>query len=153
MTVNIEYLCFSEISGKYRALEAKYFRLGVESSLSNPESWPAETEIINLCGTTFRVLEWFGPFDGNEWYFDVNETTGEITYPATTPDGSLQLGNGQPFISCATSPGDFTSVGISCGADTNRVEFVNGTIKLYMSYGYNTTGSGPRVFYHVLEKI
>ncbi len=41
ITVNIEYLCFSDITGKYRALEAKYFRIGVESGLSNPAYWPA----------------------------------------------------------------------------------------------------------------
>lgn len=151
--ITIEYLCFSDITGKYRALEGKYFRIGEESSLSTPDAWPDETEIIFLCGNTYRVLEYFGPeaFNGNEWYFNIDES-GTITYPATTPTGDPQMGNGQPFISCATDPGNMTNV--PCGASsTNYVEIDGDEIRLYMTYGYLTPGSGPREFFHVLEKI
>ena len=150
--VTIEYLCFSEITGKYRALEGVYFRIGVESGLSTPDAWPDETEILFLCGNTYRVLEYFGPeaFNANEWYFTIDES-GIIDYPATTPTGEGQMGNGQPFITCLTNPGDMTNV--PCGSSTNFVEYDGDTIRLHMTYGYLTPGSGPREFYHVLEKI
>lgn len=152
--ITIEYLCFSQVTGAYRALDAKYFRIGVESSLSGAENWPAETEIINLCGTTMRVLEYFGAeaFNGNEWYFDLDLDTNIITYPATSPTGEPQIGNDQPFISCATDPGNMTNV--PCNpADTNYAVVDGENVKLFMSYGYLTPGSGPREFYHELQKI
>lgn len=148
--INIEYLCFSDITGFYSAVEGEYWRLGVLNATT--ASWPAATEIIFLCGNTYRVIEYFGIFNGNEWYFEV-DGSGKITYPATTPDGTPQTGNGQPFVSCGTNPGEFTSVGISCGPDTDRVVVDGNNVTLYMSYGYITPGSGPRVFYHQLEKI
>lgn len=148
ITIYIEYLCYSDITGFYETLDALYYRIGV---LTYDEAvWPDEQEIIYICNGTFRVLEWFGPFNGNEWYFQVDEL-GNITYPPTTPTGDPQQGNGQPFITCDTNPGDFSDV--PCGASSNYVDTSGGEITLYMTWGYYTPNSGPRTFYQVIRKL
>ena len=149
ININIEYLCFSMVTGKYRALFGEYYRIGVGPNCTASD-WPDETEIIYLCGTTYRVLEWFGCFDGNEWYFEIAED-GTITYPALTPSGDPQSGNGQPLITCQTNPGDMTNV--PCGAGSNMMTVDGDVVTLNMSYGYFTDGSGSREFTHILEKI
>ncbi|MCK7591945.1 hypothetical protein M0G43_15260 [Subsaxibacter sp. CAU 1640] len=149
ISVRIEYLCYSDITGKYEALEGEYWRIGVLNATTS--SWPAETEIIYICNNTYRVVEYFGIFEGNEFYFEVSES-GTITYPATTPDGDPQTGNGQPFITCQSNPGDMSNVPCGAGA-TNYVEQNGDEVILHMSYGYLTPGSGPREFYQVLKKL
>ena len=146
--VTIEFLCFSEITGTYETLDAEYWRLGVLNL--DEASWPAEIEILYICNDTFRVLEWIGPFNLNEWYFKVNDD-GIISYPATRPNGSPQRLNDQPIITCASNPGDMANV--PCGSETNFVEIDGENLNLHMSVGYFTTGSGPREFYQVLKKI
>lgn len=136
-------------AGVYRTLDAMYWRIGVLNA--DEGSWPAETIIESVDATTYRVVEYFGLFSGNVFYFQI-DSNGVITYPDETPDGDPQLGNGQPFITCQSNPNDMTNV--NCGS-SNFVENddANGADKLYMSYGYFTAGSGPREFYQVLEKI
>lgn len=139
----------TRFAGKYRCVDGLYFRIGV---LTYEEGdWPSETIIESVDATTYKVVEYFGPFNGNEWYFQIDENY-VISYPETTPSGDAQLGNGQPFITCESNPGDM--VHVNCGS-SNYVELdnVNGADKLYMSFGYYTGGSGPREFYQVMEKI
>ena len=148
--ITIEYLCFSQITGKYRAVNAEYYRIGV---LTYTEAdWPDETEIIFICGNTYRVIEYFGAedFGDNEWYFEI-DASGNITYPATTPSGDPNVGNTQPMINCQLNPGDMTNV--PCGAGSNIMTVDGDNVTLNMSYGYFTPGSGPREFWQVMEKI
>ncbi|SDS05516.1 hypothetical protein [Christiangramia echinicola] len=138
----------TRFAGIYRTIEAEYWRIG--SFNADASSWPDETVIESVDATTYRVVEYFGLFAGNEWYFQIDEND-NITYPEETPSGDAQQGNSQPFITCAS--GDLTN--IPCGSDTNIVirDDENGRDQLVMSYGYFTAGSGPREFYQVLEKI
>lgn len=147
LDVVIEYLCFSDITGAYECLEGEYWRIG--SFSAGTSTWPPATDIIFLCGNTYRVIEYFGLFDRNEFYFEVDELD-QITYPATTPDGIPQTGNGQLMTNCIDNPGDLTN--IPCGPETNYVDRTDG-ITLYMSFGYFTPGSGPREFYQVMRKL
>lgn len=140
----------TRFAGVYRTVEAEYYRLGV---LTYTESdWPAETTIESVDATTYRVVEYFGAFNLNEWYFQIDEND-NITYPDETPSGDAQQGNGQPLITCVSDPSNMTNV--PCGSNTNIVirDDVNGADQLVMSFGYLTAGSGPREFYQVLEKI
>ena len=143
-------MCFSDITGKYSTYEAGYWRIGVGPNCTASD-WPAELEIIYICNDIYRVLDWFGCFDGNEYYFKVNEATGRITYPELTPTGDPQSGNGQPFITCESNPGDMTNV--PCGTDSNYVERDGDQVRLFMSFGYFTPNSGSREFYQFMEKI
>jgi hypothetical protein len=140
----------TRFAGLYKTVEAEYYRIGVLTYTEG--DWPAETLIESVDATTYRVVEYFGAFNGNEWYFQIDEND-KITYPDKTPDGDAQLGNGQPFITCAANAGDMTNV--PCGATTNIVirDDVDGKDRLVMSFGYFTAGSGSREFYQVLEKI
>lgn len=140
----------TRFAGVYRTLDAVYYRIGVLNA--DESSWPAETTIESVDATTYRVVEYFGLFNGNEWYFQINEND-EITYPDETPSGDGQQGNGQPLITCASNATLMTNV--PCGPETNIVirDDENGRDQLIMSFGYNTAGSGPREFYQVLEKI
>jgi len=148
--ITIEYLCFNQITGGYSTSEGAYYRIGVGPNCVASD-WPDETEIINLCGTTFRVLEWFGCFNGNEWYIDINES-GVITYPATTPTGDPQNGNGQPLINCQANAGDLTNV--PCNAPGANTASIDGEdVTLNMVFGYFTAGSGSREFYQLMHKV
>jgi hypothetical protein len=154
--ITLEYLCYSPITGKYTTPEAEYYRIGV---LSYDQSvWPEEVEIIYICNNVYRFLEYCGPFDGNEWYFEVetdafgNVVDGaEITYPATNPDGDPQLLNGQPLITCELDASDLSN--IPCDSSSNYVEVDGDNVTLHMSFGYFTDGSGSREFYQVMNKI
>lgn len=141
----------TRFSGKYRAVSASYYRIGVLTYVT--KDWPAQTVIESVDATTYRVLDYLGAeaFSGNTYYFtiDANDVIG---YPVNRPDGTPQKGNDQPFITCITNPLDMAFV--NCGTSNKVVrDNVGGKDLLYMSYGYYTAGSGPRTFYQVLEKI
>ena len=152
--ITIEYLCYSPITGFYSTSDAAYWRIG--SNNADEGDWPEETEILYICDNTYRVLEYCGLFDGNEWYFEVDTDpfgavadNAEITY-LTEYNGEAILLNGQPIITCQSNPADMTNV--EC-VDTNYVTVDGDDITLTMTYGYYTAGSGPREFYQVLNKI
>lgn len=140
----------TRFAGIYRTIDAEYYRIGVLTYTA--ADWPAETVIESVDATTYRVVEYFGAFNGNEWYFQI-DANDNITYPDETPDGDAQTGNGQPLITCVSDPNNMTNV--PCGPTANIVirDDVNGADQLVMSFGYLTAGSGPREFYQVLEKI
>lgn len=140
----------TRFAGIYKTVEAEYWRIGAGPTTEG--SWPDETVIESVDATTYRVVEYFGLFNGNTWYFQIDEND-KITYPDETPDGDAQLGNGQPFITCESNPADMTNV--PCGSETNIVirDDVDGKDRLVMTFGYFTAGSGPREFYQVLEKL
>ena len=135
--------------GTHKAIDAEYYRIGV--FYLDEASWPAETVIEAVDATTYKVVNYLGPFTGNTWYFTVVNDVIDIPL---TYNGTAQLGNAQPFISCASNPTDMALV--NC-ASSNVVirDNVNGKDRLKMSFGYyNSTGAiGPRVFYQDLELI
>jgi hypothetical protein len=139
----------TRFSGTYRCVDAAYFRLGALTyTIVN---WPDVTTIEAVDATTYRVLEYLGakPFSGNTWYFTIVNDVIDIPL---TYGGTPQLGNGQPFISCASNPVDMALV--NCGTSNIVIrDDVTGKDRLKMSYGYFTPGSGPRVFYQEMEKI
>ncbi len=147
--ITIEYLCFSPVTGRYRTLFGEYYRVGVGPNCVTAD-WPDEMEILFLCGNTYRVIEWFGCFNGNEWYFEIDDA-GNITYPATTPSGDPNIGNNQPMINCQSNSGDLTNV--PCGPGSNIMTVDGDVVTLNMSFGYFTAGSGSREFTQILEKI
>jgi len=131
-------------AGKYRTLRGEYWRYGVWEHYTTLEEWPAETLIESVDATTYRVLEWLGPFDGNEWLFQI--VGSEILYPAG------QIVNDNPMITCASNLGDFEQDLCSTpGANTVVNDDVNGADQLILVYGY--MGDAPREFIQILERI
>lgn len=145
----------TRFAGSYRPVYGEYYRIGVLTyTTADWEAFCPVTVIESVDATTYRVVEYFGPFNGNEWYFQIDEND-IISYPDETPDGDAQLGNGQPFITCESNASEFSSDGLPCGSESNYVvrDNVNGADQLHMTFGYFTDGSGPRTFYQILEKI
>uniref|UniRef100_UPI0030CA20B7 hypothetical protein n=1 Tax=uncultured Flavobacterium sp. TaxID=165435 RepID=UPI0030CA20B7 len=69
-------------------------------------------------------------------------------------NGTAQLINGYGATNCDETPGSLPNA-CSWATPNNTIvrDNVDGKDKIYMTYGYFTTGSGPREFYEVLEKI
>jgi hypothetical protein len=139
----------TRFAGTYKCITGQYWRIGVLSATES--SWPAATTIESVNSTTYRVVNYFGLFSGNEFYFTM-DSNDIISYPPTTPAGVGQSGNGQPFITCQSNPGDMTQVNCNNSNYATR-DNVGGKDRLYMSFGYYTPNSGPRAFYQVMEKI
>lgn len=139
----------TRFSGKYRCVDAMYFRIGVQ--LYDETGWPAVTTIEAVNATTYKVVNYLGVFTGNTWYFTIVNDVIDIP---VSYNGASQLGNGQPFISCASNPADMASV--NCGSSNVVIrDDVTGKDRLKMSFGYYTGSGavGPRTFYQEMEKI
>jgi len=138
----------TRFSGTYKCVDAAYYRIGV--FYYDEAAWPEKTIIEAVDATTYKVTGYLGVFTNHpDWYFTIVNDV--ISIPLTY-GGSPQLGNGQPFISCASNPTDMSLV--NCGSSNVVIrDDVTGKDKLKMSYGYYTAGSGPRTFYQVMEKI
>ncbi|CAN1544940.1 hypothetical protein MCEGE10_01920 [Flavobacteriaceae bacterium] len=137
--------------GTYKAIDAAFYRIGV--LVYDAGSWPAVTVIEAVDATTYRVVNYLGAanFTGNTWYFTV---VNDIIDIPLTYGGFPQLGNAQPFISCASNPTDMANV--NCATSNYGIrDNVTGKDQLKMSFGYYTSSGavGPRTFYQVLERI
>lgn len=143
----------TRFAGNYKCVFGEYYRIGVFTY--DTSFWPPVTVIESVDASTYRVKKYFGPFTntstatGGDYYFQV-DTSDNITYPATTPDGVPQSGNLQPFLSCP-SP-EFQVV--SCAGSNVAVrDLVDGKDQLKMTFGYLNAPGAAREFYQVLEKI
>lgn len=142
----------TRFAGQYNVVQCEYWRLGVpRPDVTGPFLGTVVT-VESVNATTYRKLEWAGPFSGNEFYFTI-DSNDNVLVP-TTYDGAVQLLNGQPATNCTETPGDITYACGFAGIQNKAVrDDVLGKDRIYMSYGYLTAGSGPREFYEVLEKV
>lgn len=141
----------TRFAGNYTVIAAEYYRIGVpRPDVAGP--YIGTTIVIeSVTSTLYKLNDYFGPFNNNVLYFTI-DSSDVIDYPANKPDGSPQVGNSQPFISCNTTPSEMTNV--HCGT-SNFVtrDNVNGHDKLTMSFGYLNAPGASREFYQVLEKM
>jgi hypothetical protein len=146
-SVKVALTVSTRYAGSYKTVDAIYYRLGVVTYATS--DWPATTSIESVDAITYKMVNW-GPFEGNTLYFQI-DADGIISYPLEW-DGAAQVINAVAIITCTDNPLDMTNV--NCG-NSNYVinNDVNGKDRLVMSIGYYTSGSGPREFYQVLEKI
>ena len=145
---NVKMTVSTRFAGSYKCVEGYYFRIGVLTYSAS--DWPEVTQIESVDAKTYKIVEYFGPFEGNELYFQIQDD-GSITYPAEWA-GVAQTGNGLPLITCELNAQDMTNV--NCGSSNYIIkDNVNGKDRLIMSFGYYTAGSGPREFYQVMEKL
>ena len=135
----------TRFAGKYKLVEGLYYRLGVLSDQGS--YWPEETLIESVDAKTYKMIGLAAWID-NELYFQI-EDDGSITYPAEW-NGTAQILNDQPLITCELNPGDLSNV--SCENYVVKDD-ETGKDQLIMTFGYYTTGSGPREFYQKMEKI
>ena len=147
ITITIKALGADSLAGTYEVIDGDYWRIGV----NNGWSQIGATRVIEaLSETTYKHPDFFGLFSG-EFYFTVNNNVVEVlkTNPIT---GEVMLQGTAPFLTCNANSDLLTNV--PCGSDSNRVErATDRTDIIYLTYGYNTIGSGPREFYEVLQRI
>ncbi len=142
----------TRFAGQYNVIQCEYWRIGVpRPDVTGPFLGTVVT-IESIDATTYKKLEYAGPFSGNEFYFTINDSD-DVLVPSTY-NGEIQLLNGFGAINCTENPGDMTNA-CSVAGPQNTVtrDDVNGKDRIYMTYGYFTTGSGSREFYEVLEKV
>ncbi|QQS27758.1 MAG: hypothetical protein IPM47_12805 [Sphingobacteriales bacterium] len=138
-------------AGVYEVIGSSYYRIGVPTA-----TWDGATRIISSVDATTYFHSGFGPFTLNDnansfFYFTIEED--QIDYLPEF-NGVAITGLGSYLITCDTHPADMTNV--PCGDGVSNYvqnDDVEGKDILYMSYGYFTTGSGPREFYEVLRKV
>ncbi|MCP4120430.1 MAG: hypothetical protein GY751_01610 [Bacteroidetes bacterium] len=144
----------SAFAGYYTVIESDYYRIGVQSGLAD---FTGEERFIgSINDSTFLHSEYIGPlgpstnFDPLDFIFYKNGLN--ITIPPEV-DGETQDMWGTYFLSCHTDFASFTSV--SCIGSNQIVINGGGPGKhwIYLTYGYETVGSGTREFYELLEKI
>ncbi|MEA3443507.1 MAG: hypothetical protein U9R19_02140 [Bacteroidota bacterium] len=144
---NVKMTVSTRFAGTYKFIEGVYYRLGVLSSAG--DYWFDTYQIESIDAKTYKMIGMCAWMD-NVLYFQIDDD-GVITYPEEW-DGAAQILNDQPLITCESNSADM--VNVNCG-NTNFVikDDENGKDRLIMSFGYYTSGSGPREFYQVLEKI
>jgi len=141
----------TRFAGQYSVVQCEYWRINVpRPDVTGPFLGTVVT-IESVNATTYRKLEWAGPFSGNEFYFTI-DSNDNVLVP-TTYDGAEQILNALPAINCTENPGDMLNACSYPGIQNKAVrDDVLGKDRIYMSYGY-LAASGPREFYEVLEKV
>lgn len=141
----------TRFAGQYTVIQCEYWRINVpRPDVTGPFLGTVVT-IESVNSTTYRKLEWAGPFSGNEFYFTI-DSNDDVLVP-TTYDGAAQILNALPAINCLETPGDMLNACAFPGIQNKAVrDDVLGKDRLYMSYGY-IAATGPREFYEVLEKV
>lgn len=145
----------TRFAGTYRVVPtSQYWRLGVET-VSTYAGWHNSLRTIeSVNATTYRFLDFAGPFEAstNTHYFTIDAS--DVVRTPILYNGTAQLLNGFGVINCQDTPLD---IAIACGVaglqNTVVRDDVEGKDRIYRTYGYYTTGSGPREIYEVLEKV
>ena len=142
----------TRFAGTYDILKGEYFRIGANNGAG--AMWTGTQAVIkSIDAVTYAWAEWgiTSGWGGNILYFQIDPVTSAITYPEEW-NGVAQTLNGQPITTYPANAMDLTNV-IGFTADPNKATLVDsGKDILDMLYGYFTGGSGPREFYHLLEK-
>ena len=135
--------------GAYKVIQGEYWRI---NSLSTSIVWTGQTRTIeSVNSTTYKILDFAGPFIGNTHYFNIDASNNVKT--PTLYNGIAQLLNGYPLSNCDETPSlIMNACGFSGIQNIVVRDNVNGIDKIYRTYGYNTP-TGPREFYEVLERI
>ncbi len=142
----------TRFAGQYNVVQCEYWRIGVIRPDVTGSFLGTVVTIESVNATTYRKLEWCGPFSGNEFYFTID--SGDNVLVPTTYNGEVQLLNAFPAVNCSETPGDMTNACNFAGIQNKAVrDDVDGKDRIYMSYGYLNPASGSREFYEVLEKV
>lgn len=142
-------------AGSYKVIAGEYYRIGVDNG--GGAMWVGgEVSITSIDAITYRWEEWgiLSGWTGNVLYFQIDPATNAITYPAQWA-GVDQILNDQPLTTPVEDAADLSNVIPIAGPNMNTAmpDDVEGKDKLNMVHGYYTSGSGPREFYFLLEKI
>jgi hypothetical protein len=141
----------TRFAGDYYVIQCDYWRIGVIRPDVTGPFLGTKVTIESVNATTYRKLEYAGPFNGNEFYFTIDPS--DVVNVPTTYNGEVQLLNALPAINCTENPGDMTNACSVAGLQNVVTrDDVEGKDRIYMTYGY-LAATGSREFYEVLEKV
>ncbi len=141
----------TRFAGQYSVIQSEYWRIGVPRPDVTGSFLGTIVTIESVNATTYKKLEWAGPFSGNEFYFTI-DSSDNVLVP-TLYNEEAQLLNDLPVINCFETPANITNACNFSGIQNKAIrDDINGKDRIYMSYGYQAA-SGPREFYEVLEKV
>ena len=143
----------TRFAGTYKVLKGEYFRLSEDNG--GGAFWNGdEVTIKSIDAITYQWAEWgiLSGWTDNVLYFQIDPVTLEITFPEDW-NGVAQILNDQPLITPMTNALDLSNVIPKTMTPNQAVLNADGADTLDMVYGYYTGGSGPREFYHYLEKV
>lgn len=147
LTLTLKPLGADSLAGTYEVIDGDYWRLGV----NNGWSQIGATRVIEaISETTYRHPDFFGLFSG-QFFFTVDADDNVKVLKTNPITGAVILQGTAPVLTCEENSSSLTHV--KCG-ESNKVERTNDRRDIiYLTYGYNTPGSGPREFYEVLRRV
>jgi hypothetical protein len=141
----------TRFAGQYSVVQCEYWRIGVIRPDVTGSFLGTVVTIESVNATTYRKLEYCGPFSGNEFYFTI-DSADNVLVP-TLYNGEAQILNALEAINCTENPGEMTNACGFAGIQNKAVrDDVDGKDRIYMTYGY-LASTGSREFYEVLEKV
>ncbi|HAF29986.1 MAG TPA: hypothetical protein DCG75_13175 [Bacteroidales bacterium] len=156
MATPVRMTVSTRFAGTYVSLGGAYYHPDYNPAPYLSPLWLGEeVSISSIDAITYRVEEWGiqSSWTGNVLYFQIDPSTGAITYPEEWA-GVAQTLNGLPLIVPERNAGDLTFAIPAAGPNMNTAikDDVEGKDRLNMCYGYMGT-SGSREFYILLEKV
>jgi hypothetical protein len=135
-------------AGIYTVEESQYWNSG---NLIGG-SWNGTDRIIESVDATIYRHVGLAYWDDNEFYFTVDNTTGQITVLPEDLGGDAILLNGSPIMTCEGAGGGFES--LTCDATTSKAtpDDVDGKDQLEFTVGYFRGVGATREFYERLVK-
>lgn len=146
ITITLKALGADSLAGEYEVIGGDYWRIGVNNG------WGAlgGTRIIEaLSATTYKHPDYFGLF-GGEFYFTVDSDDKVKVLKTNPTTGEVLLQGTAPFLTCEENSSSLTHV--KCGESNYVQRATDRKDIIYLTYGYNTPGSGAREFYEVLRR-
>ena len=146
----------TRFAGTYKSIGGAYYHPDYNPAPYLSDLWLGETVIIfSIDAMTYRWEEWgiLSGWSGNVLYFQINPSTGKITYPEKWA-GADQILNNLPLLTAERTPGSLTYAIPAAGTniDTAIKDDVEGKDQLNMVFGY-LGASGSREFFILLEKV
>ena len=147
ITITVKALGADSLAGEYEVIDGDYWRIGVNNG------WGAlggHRTIEAISETEYRHADYFGLFAG-QFFFTVDSNDKVLVSKTNLIDGSIILQGTAPVLTCEQNASSLTNV--HCGESNYVVRTNDRHDIIYLTYGYNTPGSGAREFYEVLRRI
>jgi len=151
-TINVSVL--SPFAGDYLVTESAYYRIGIESSLTD---WTGQVNFIgSVNDTVFSHPDFWGPFGYPGEFKFIVRSDNTVWIPKDGEAGIEQeLFSGNYILNCESDPSSFENV--SCAGSNVLEPSISRDHVFKLTYGYYTASGdeneGAREFYEKLVKI
>jgi hypothetical protein len=136
-------------AGVYEVIESQYWNSGGLQG----GNWNGGERIIESVDATIYKHLGLAYWDGNEFFFTVNNTTNVITVMPVDLAGDGVLLNSSPILECTETNGAFESIACDDTTSVAVPDNVNGKDELNFTVGYFRGVGATREFFEKLVKI